>query len=329
MNKKERILCAMNGQPTDRVPVTFVKHFPDLTDDTVDQTVQWVKNTGMDLVDVAADGYYALMSETPLNTIDSWLAFRPYDRKHPYIANQVARAARVVEQLKDDAAVFVGAFTPMSYFKHTLGSVTGENQQTLIMEHWHEHRDKVLQVLDVLEETNFILLEELSKTGVDGVGLSMQHGEKWRFSKEDYIRYMAPYDLRILDYVKSIYPNHYVHICSWGTADTNECVNLDLYQDYDMNAVNWGVHQRESMGMKEGRAFFRGSKAVMGGFDRSSTGVLYSGDEQAVKTFTKALIEETGDVGFILAADCSVCTDIPDEHIRWVVEAAEEYAAAK
>ena len=34
-----------------------------------------------------------------------------------------------------------------------------------------------------------------------------------------------------------------------------------------------------------------------------------------------------GQQGFILSADCSINMETPDEHICWVVEAAEEYAA--
>lgn len=324
MNKKERVLNAMNGRPVDRVPVAFIVHFPDQTDNTVPEVVQWVKNTRTDLAVVPTDGFYPLMSDTPLETMEQWKKFRPYERSHPFISLQVDRVKRISEELKDDAAVYTTAFTPMAYFRNTVGG-----GQTLVMEYWNENKEDMLQVFDVLEEMNFTLLDELKKAGLDGITVSLQHADAWRFSREDYRKYIEPYDKRMIEFVNGNFQNNIGHLCSWETENTNSSIYLDVYKDYDMQTVNWGVFQRNSISMAEGRNYFTKAKAVMGGFDRNTTGVLYHGDEKAIKTFTKELIRETGDVGFIISADCSIKKDTPDEHIRWVVEAAEEYANEK
>ena len=60
MNKKERVLNALQGKPVDRVPVTFYRHFFSQEDNTVSANVDWVKNTGMDMICVEPDGFYAL-----------------------------------------------------------------------------------------------------------------------------------------------------------------------------------------------------------------------------------------------------------------------------
>lgn len=324
MTKKERVLNAMNGKPVDRVPVAFYLHFPDQTDNTVSEVVEWVKNTRTDLALIPTDGFYPLMSDTPLETMEQWKAFRPYDRNHPFIALQLDRASRIVEKLKDDAAAYICAFTPMAYFRNTVGG-----GQTLVMEYWNQYKDDMLQVFDVLEEMNFILLDELKKAGMDGIMMSLQHADKWRFSPEDYCKYIEPYDNRMVKFVNENYQNNIGHLCSWETENSNSSIYLDLYKDQDMQTVNWGVFQRNSMSMAEGRKFFTKAKAVMGGFDRNTTGILYHGDEKSIKEFTKELIKDTGDTGFIISADCSIKKDTPDEHIRWVVEAAEEYAREK
>lgn len=328
MNKKERILNAMHNKPVDRVPVAFYLHFPDQTDNTVRETLQWVHNTRIDYALVATDGFYPLMSDTPLHTIEQWMAFRPYKRNHPFISLQAERCRRIVDGLKDDAAVYICAFTPLAYFKHTLGDTLGGGQ-TLIMEYWNEHQKELQQVLDVLEETNFILLDELSKTGLNGIMISLQNCEKWRFPREEYNEYIAPYDKKLIDFVNSHFADNIGHLCSWETEDSNSCINLDLFKSYDLQTVNWGVYQRQSMSMAEGKKYFTNAKAVMGGFDRTTSGVLYKGSEAEIKSFTKQLIRETGDQGFIISGDCSINKATPDEHIRWVVEACEEFAAEK
>lgn len=326
MNAKQRMLNAMNGQPVDRVPVAFYRHFPDQTDNTVSETIRWAQSTRSDMVLVASDGFYPLMSDPPLQTMEQWKAFRPYNRSHPYITIQLDRCRRIVDAIGDTHAIFICAFTPMAHFKHTIGETLGGGQ-TRIMEFWNAHRSEMLQVFDVLEENNFILLDELKKAGLDGLMLSLQNCEKWRFSREDYMQYLHPYDARFVEFANQNYPNTIGHLCSWETGNTNACIHLDLFRDYDLQSVNWGIYQRESMSMAEGKAYFRKAKSVMGGFDRNTTGVLYGGSESEIKAFTKDLIARTGQQGFILSADCSINMETPDEHIRWVVEAAEEYAA--
>jgi len=324
MTKKERILCAMNGKPVDRVPVSFYTHLQSHEDNLVPRNVNWVKDTGMDMICIEPDGYYSLLSEHPLRTIEDWKRFRPYSKDHPFIERQVDRASRVAEALQDDAAVYYMAFTPFAFFRNTVGG-----GQTLCMEYWNTARDEMQEILKVLEESNFNLLEELKKTGIDGLFVSMQHAETWRFTREDYLKYMAPYDHRLIDYVNANFKNNIGHLCSWETNTTNSRINFDLYQDYAFQTMNWGIYQRDSMTMAEGKQYFTRSKAVMGGFDRNPEGVLYSGNEEEIKAFTKNLIRETGSEGFILSADCSIVVYTPEEHIRWVVEAAEEFAQGK
>lgn len=321
MTKKERILNAMQGKPVDRVPVSFYRHFPDKTDNTVAENIRWVKNTGMDMICVEVDGYYGLLSDKPLITMEDWKSFRPYSKDAPFIERQVDRASRIAEGLWDDAAVYYMAFTPFAFFRNTVGG-----GQTGVMEYWNTYRDDMLDVLKVIEETNYIFLEEIKKTGIDGMFLSIQHGETWRFTREDYLRYLEPFDKRLIDYINANFKNNIGHLCSWETNETNARINFDLYRDYDFQTMNWGIYQRESMSMAQGKQYFTKSKAVMGGFDRNPSGVLYRGNEEEIKTFTKELIKDTGSTGFILSADCSIVTNTPDEHIRWVVEASEEYS---
>ena len=47
-----------------------------------------------------------------------------------------------------------------------------------------------------------------------------------------------------------------------------------------------------------------------------------------IKAYTKKLIDDFGTTkGLILGADCTIPADINPDHIRWVIEAAEEYGS--
>lgn len=162
------------------------------------------------------------------------------------------------------------------------------------------------------------------RAGLDGFFISMQSGEKWRFTPEEYREILTPYDQRLLARANAYFPEtNIVHLCSWG----NEPNNIQVWQDYDYHTVNWGAYQEENLSMRQGRDFFKPGTTVMGGFARLPEGVFYRGSREEIKAFTKDLIEETGPERFVSSGDCSIQTDTPDEHIRWVIEAAEEYAA--
>jgi uroporphyrinogen decarboxylase len=107
-----------------------------------------------------------------------------------------------------------------------------------------------------------------------------------------------------------------VHLCGWAGIKNR----LECWQDYPAKAFNWAVYVEE-LGLKEGMDFF-GGKAVLGGFDNTKSGVLFSGAQAEVEQFTANLIKETDIPGIILGADCSLSGDIDKQRISWVVETA-------
>ena len=67
----------------------------------------------------------------------------------------------------------------------------------------------------------------------------------------------------------------------------------------------------------------------MGGFDTRPGGILSCGKEKQIKGRAKQLIRQAGSERLILSADCSVLGGTPAEHLRWVREAAQEYAGGE
>lgn len=317
MNSRERMLNAMKGKPIDRVPVTFYAHQPN-----GQAHIDWVNNSGMDAIAIEPEGYYGIHHhwDAPLKTLDDFKKLRPFTKKDRYLAGQIDRAARVVEALKGEKAVFTMLFTPFSMIKHTLQS------EFAVMDLWREDPQAFKQVMDIFQETNHAFIEGLKeRSGLDGIFVSFQNAEKWRFTPEEYRETLSPYDQRLLAEINNAYDYNIVHLCSWG----NEPNNIDLWRNYDYETVNWGVFQEENLSLLQGRSFFKPNTTVMGGFDRLKEGVLYRGSKEEIVQYTKDLICETGRDRLILCADCSVEMDLPDEHIRWVIEAAEEYEAEK
>ena len=98
--------------------------------------------------------------------------------------------------------------------------------------------------------------------------------------------------------------------------------NLELFKDYDAAAINWAVHA-EGVTLGEGKKLF-GGKPVFGGFEQAT--VIYKGARPHVEDETFNILDEVGQLGVMIGADCTVPNDIDERRLGWVVEACEKYA---
>lgn len=321
MDSKTRVLNAMHGREVDRVPVSWYTHFPDLTDNTVEAQLKWLNATRMDMLCIETDGFMEWdCARTAINTPEALRAMRPHQKHDWYIEGQVDRAKRIAAGAPDKAITYM-LFTPFSTIKHSLNNPRQEEE---IMELLRQDRDAVLHAMAVIEEDNALLMERLAKeTDLIGVFISLQNCERDRFSKEEYTEFLSPWDKRLIEKANSLFvPEQNVfHMCSWRGIPNN----IDIWQKYDCKTVNWAVTVEENLDVEQGRTFFRQGSTLMAGFDNRPCGILYQGSEQEIKAYTMDLIKRAGKQNLILSADCSVQMDTPQEHLRWVVEAAEEY----
>ncbi|MBR3196107.1 MAG: hypothetical protein IKF50_05345 [Clostridia bacterium] len=317
MNAVERTKNAMKCREVDRVPAGFYTHFPDQEDNTVKDQVRWAKTAAMDYLVIETDGFMDFHWDGPLKTTADWSRIRPHTKDDWYIRGQVDRAARIAEGLGDDCASFYIIYTPYSTIKHTVGGETAVNLM------FRSDPAAITHAMQVIEEDNALLMEELSRTGLTGLFLSLQNGEKWRFTVPEYEDWMAPWDCRMLSKAKEVSEYNMIHLCSWGCEPNN----IGLWKDMEYETVNWGVHIEEDLPLEKGHAYFGEDRAVMGGFDVRPGKLLQCGTELEIKRFTKALLDKTGERGVLLSGDCSVQKETDEAHMRWVTEACEEYAA--
>ena len=205
------------------------------------------------------------------------------------------------------------------YIKHTI------LDETTVMRFYRDHPKELADVMALLEEQTLELAGRLSReTDTIGYFVSLQNAEKDRFSPQEYLDFLAPWDRRLLDGVNCLSKYNITHMCSWTGVPNN----IGLWQDYPYKVVNWSVNIEENLSMQEGRRFFRPGTALMGGFDNRAGCTLHAGSKKQIQDFTTALLDEVGQTGTILCADCSVQNDQSAQNIRYVVEASEAYAKA-
>ncbi|MBQ2667219.1 MAG: hypothetical protein IJF56_01175 [Clostridia bacterium] len=311
MNKRERVITALHGGKPDRVPAGFWFHF---TGDAVagqnciDAHLDYFKQCDLDIMKIMCDSYFDYPNPCKVEKASDWYNLQPMGPDHPFFKEQVERTKAIVDAVGKEALVLYTVFAPFSSIRFGYG-------EELVMRTMQEDPAAVCHALDVIAEDNKMFVKALFEVaGADGIYYSVQGGEKNRFTVEEYRKWITPSDKAVLDYANTLGDLNILHCCGWA-GDRN---NIEDWQDYTAAAVNWAVYV-EKMTMAEGRAFFPNVKCVLGGLDNTANGMLYTGTDDEVKAEIARLIEETGDAGYIIGADCSIQSDTPYDRIKLAV----------
>ena len=245
---------------------------------------------------------------------------QPLPADHPFIREQVERAAEIVKEIGQERCVFYNVFAPYSSLRFGAGAIGISEEQLTAMV--REDKNAVMHALDTIAQTNALLAELLiTEAGCDGLYYCVQSGEYDRFTEEEYRTVVRPSDLYVLEHANRFSENNIIHMCGWA-GNKNR---LSLWQDYPAKVVNWAVYV-EGLDLNEGRMFFNG-KTCLGGFETHwdgtvQEGIIYNGTKEELQAYTRNLILDHGKHGLMLGGDCTIDSVIDWERIRWVVEAA-------
>jgi uroporphyrinogen decarboxylase len=317
MTKRERVLAAMDNRPVDRPPVGFWFHFKaeeSHGEPSVNAHLRYYNHVNVDIAKLMCDGYfdYPHPVAKAARETDDWYRLTPLGPDSAYIREQVERAKAVKAGLQSDCVVLYNVFAPFSTLRF---GVSDE----LVMRHLREDPQSILYALDIVAQDNALLSELLlTEAGVDGIYYCLQGGEKDRFTTEEYQKYIAPSDLKVLTRANQFGDMNVLHCCGWAGIPTN----MENWRDYPAKAVNWACFI-EDMNLTQGKAFF-GGRCVLGGFDNRKESLMVTGDKPGIQAYAKNLVKETASAGIMLGADCTLPNTMDVAHIQWVVDAVDE-----
>ena len=322
MDKRTRVLHAMNGEQVDHVPVGFWFHFygdEAIGDACVQAHLKYYRETDLDFLKVMNDGF----APYPLEKIEraaDWRKVKPLDADHPFIREQVERAAAIVREIGSERCVFYNVFAPFSTLRAAAAEIGITDAD--VMAHIKEDKLSVMAALDAIAQTSALLSELLiTEAGCDGIYYPVQGAELDRFTQEEYKEIITPSDLYVLEHANRYSQNNILHMCGWA-GNKNR---LDVWKEYPAKVVNWAVHV-EGMDLQAGR-YFIGGRTALGGFEthwdeHSHRGLIYTGTKEELQQYTKDIILNYGNRGLMIGGDCTVDANVDWEKIRWVVEAA-------
>lgn len=317
MDKRTRVLNALDGKPVDRVPVGFWHHFTGK--DTEGETavmahLKYYRESGLDFLKMMSDGALFDFGDKITKASD-WLRIRPKGKDSPFVRESVERAKRVNEELKGECCTFYNMFAPFSLVRFFAG-------EECVMQHIRENKEAVMSAMAAVAEDSATLARLLiTEGGCDGVYASVQGGEINRFSAEEYEEIVTPSDLPTLVSANEVSDHNIFHMCGYDGVRNH----LEVWKRYPAHIYNWAVYI-ENITLSQGRKYLSPkATCILGGFDNRVTGLLYNGTKEEIKAEAKRLLDDAGTTGTILGADCTIPADMPMEHLHWVVEAAEEY----
>ena len=322
MDKRTRVLNAMNKKEVDHVPVGFWFHFGGeeaVGDACVQAHLKYYRETDLDFVKIMCDNYFPY----PLPKIEKaedWTTLEPLTADHPFIREQVERAKAIVDDIGKERCVFYNVFAPFSSLRFGADAIGINDDQ--VMEYIRTDRTTVMKALDVIAQSNALLAELLiTEAGCDGVYYCVQGGEYDRFTPEEYRATITPSDLYVLEHANRYSDNNMLHMCGWA-GNRNQ---LAIWEDYPAKVVNWAVFV-EGLSLDAGRYFVHG-RTSLGGFEthwdeHTQQGIIYTGTKEELQEYTKNLILNHGKIGLMLGGDCTIDSKLDWERIRWVVEAA-------
>ncbi|MBQ6233010.1 MAG: hypothetical protein IJJ80_05830 [Clostridia bacterium] len=317
MNKRERVTAAFRGQETDRVPVCMWKHVPPeywANDDKfAEYQAKFLRDTDVDFMKLSGDKYFGWPAPIlqGLEKAEDLYRIQPLGANHPYIRGQIERTKKVVKALGGECPAIYLIFVPLSCIRLQIG-------YPMMMKLIRENPEAMKYACHVVAEDVKLLVQGIiQESGADGIFYSVQNGEKSRFTAEEYRDWVMPSDKEVLDFANGLSDMNAIHYCAWE----EEPNRLSVWKDYKAPVVSWSRYF-DIMDIGEAREHF--GCTVWGGFDNRPGTFLYTASRDELEKETERLIAQGGKRGYILGSDCSIHNELPEERIRWVVEAARK-----
>jgi uroporphyrinogen decarboxylase len=234
-------------------------------------------------------------------TPDDLRRLEPFDVTKTPLGKQLQAVERIAKALKGKAFFVDTMFNAWNTLRRNLTKEATEPLMT-------QHPDAVVKALEVINGNLIKYALATLERGAAGIFLSVPASEEFA-TREEYERFMRPFDLALLNAVKGKGEFHILH--AHGSQ-----LFLDRLLDYPVQVLSWADLNG---GPSIADARQRTSLTLMGGIDHVkfpySSAALLRKQARAAKA-------QAGPTKFILAPGCSVATYSFPPLIHAVREAA-------
>ena len=307
MNKIERLRTVLAGELPDRVPASFWFHFPEAQahgEEAVKAHLTFYRQANLDFLKIMNEHPYRV--ETNIKYPNDWRKLKPAPLSSDFYQAQLDEIKMITDELKGECLTTTTIFNPFSSGNHA--------SDRLVTEHLKADPDSVNIGLATIAESLAEFALACLDAGADGIYFSAQGGEADRFEEHDFIKFIKPHDLTILNAIKGKGELNIIHIC-------RDNVRLHLYCNYPGNVFNWAATEPKNLSLKSGKKLI--NHPILGGMD--DRGVIVNGSPQEIEAAVHQVIRSVGPRNLILGADCTLPTDVNIANIRAAVDATATF----
>jgi uroporphyrinogen decarboxylase len=326
VNKRERVLAALHGEPVDRPPVALWRHFhrqDQTSDGLAHATLGFSRRYDLDLIKVTPSGLYAIEDwgasisqsgddDTPprlkrpvIETAEGWrrLAGLAVDQGALGRGLQAVRAICAGLGRDDAPPLLMTIFSPLTLAYKLAGEA--------MLQHLRQRPADLHFGLATIAETVARYSLAVLAAGADGIFFAAQLARPSLLSADEYRAFGERYDRIVLEYLAAQTKLTILHL-------HGQDIFFDLANRYPVIAVSW--HDREaSPSLREARE--QTSKALMAGLGRD---LLAIGSPEEVTEQVRDARRQTGGQHLVLSSNCVLHPATPDANLQAAVRAAHE-----
>lgn len=326
MNKQERLLKTLAGEPTDRPPVALWRHWPgddQRAADLARSTIEFQRTYDWDFVKVTPassfcvtdygvqdewqgdlEGTRTYTKRAIFRSLD-WTELRPLEPGRGALARQIECLRLITEGLrKDEVPILQTVFSPLAQAKNLAG-------RELLIRHLRTQPDRVHTGLNALTESILRFIDALKKLPIAGIYYAIQHASNDVLSEEEYRTFGLPYDRKIVESIPDKWWFNMAHL-------HGESPMFKLAHQLPVQAVNW--HDQDcDVDLAQGKLAFNG--AVCGGLSRWRH--LHYGTPADVRDQVRTAITQTNGRRLIISSGCVTMITSPLSNLRAVREAVD------
>lgn len=312
VNSRERFAQFLSGTPySDGVPAAFFQHFDPSArhgQAALDAQLNFYRRTGMDIVKLMFDDIYPKI--TTVKEAADWRDIPEFQADDPVFTRQIELARRVVEAVGGEAPVFQTIFTPFVSAGCAVSPIL--EWDSVVTPHFAEDPQAMREGLEKICTRLTQFAGQIAETGIDGFYVSVQGGERGRYSQEFFNSWFKPIDIAFLNGLKATGKLIFMHICGVG-------MRLDDYKDYPADLINLAM-EGNGLTLNTAREFF--GRPIMGGLDNN--GVISTGTEQQIRAEVRRVLQEAP-ADIMLGADCTIPAHVPLQNMGWAIEEAHKF----
>ncbi len=321
MNKKERVMAAIRGEPVDRVPFSFWLHnfaredsAQALTDETLRlyRTFDWdflkpqsryqcfAEMWGLEYRQPPDRAEWPVITKLPVRGAAELATLSPADPSMGALAEQLEAMSAIRAAVGPEVPVVATVFAPLMVAQFM---VPGGIEAVLKLA--REEPAKLDRGLEAIAATQEAFTRLLVERGVDGIFYATNVATKSLLTPEEFRRFQTPHDRRILAAAESLAFN-IVHMCGGG-------ILFEEFADYPVSVFSWATTTGNPSLTEVHR---RTGKAVLGGLPAKPE--IKSMTAQALVERTRKSLAEMGGRHHLLGPDCSINPDTPEELLHAV-----------